>query len=1035
MCCYIREFKLNFDNSCRKIQLLKLRSFNSTFQIQFDNENYSTKRFRGCWNSKYKEFTFKSKSIKVRKHVRQRYFVKKLFPFFKFYKYFLIKDNNFSKINYFIKRNNYIKFISPFLINYYSKVRNSKLSRNLKKLSYNSKRKVKQFNNFFRTKSINFFKSIYIYANTFFNLYKEKNTSMKKKYYPKSKVRIALDNLDYKINPDQPYKDYNNNLISKNSFSLKKKNFLKKEVNLLKKIFINKFFEKLVKIRYNLKMNKNVSKFKNLIEIKFLDFIDKKNFDFIFNKFIANFLNLFNLLINKSNNSLFFLQFNQLKKYFLSLFNKYLFFDNFTIKNTNLFEKIYFNINRKNFNKKGVAAQYKRRKRPLKFFKSVKFKEGGRKKLKRFRKAYIVYYNQFIFNNRKKSKKIFRKFSNLKKFKNSKKISDLKKFKNSKKINNLKRSIAINNFKKFKNLRNNNFKNFNNSKNLKNQNFKKSKKWMEKGTIEFSAFLLRKFLKRFRQTLLTKDNILLLNKHIRMYCRHMLYSKEYPLLNNIKLKKKYMTLTTILKKYHLKNQKNKFDFLKKVSFRNIWLPFFHKRNLRLLKGFKRNLVSLEYFTKSWASLLKKPSSFIYYWYNFYISRAAFLKTKNLSFSIFNSTRVLLGISYIDFFYYIIFIKNVFYILNMYLLHLGLLKKKNYLTYYIMLRDKILFKKTRRKKKQNHFNFINDFSSLSNSSKFFFNEKFFSISNTMSKIENGINDLKPKNFKSNLSLNIKKKFLVKKLIKGCRYFFAKKNNVLKKNQFKQKTFGYLKDKNFRFIKLNKQLKKSVLPVLLKNVNEEEKYDILFKVKNFKIQKKKITLSKKLTLFKNKKFKDKVFNFKSFEVFKKQNFNFSKKSSLNKFLKNFIRQLKKNFLRKKLKVSQKYNNNIRKNFKQKNSRFSLNYVNNNFGKKNKTKFIWKIVHENKEKKTLDSFKSLVFFLTTKNLKFLVVKKKTKLLNESTKSSLDESTKILFLNSLNSLRKKKNSYLNKNFFFFLKNLKNLKIVFSLIHQVNFS
>merc|ERR1712227_1051711 len=150
------------------------------------------------------------------------------------------------------------------------------------------------------------------------------------------------------------------------------------------------------------------------------------------------------------------------------------------------------------------------------------------------------------------------------------------------------------------------------------------------------------------------------------------YSREYTGLNQIKAKKKYAILTNILTKYHLKNQKNKFDFFKKVSFRNIWLPFFHKRNLRLLKGFKRNLVSLDGFTKSWAVLIKNTSSFIYYWYNFYISRAAFLKTKNLSFNI----------------------------LNIYLLNLSLLKKKNYLTYYIMLRDKMLFKNTRKKKKVN-----------------------------------------------------------------------------------------------------------------------------------------------------------------------------------------------------------------------------------------------------------------------------------------------------------------------------------------------
>merc|ERR1711904_445802 len=117
---------------------LKLRSFNSTFQIQFDNENYSTKRFRDCWNRKYKEFYFKGKSIKVRKNVCQRYFVKKLFPFF--------------------------KFISPFLINYYNKVKYSKLSRNLKKLKYNSKRNIKNFSYFFKNKKNNFFNYIYKFS-------------------------------------------------------------------------------------------------------------------------------------------------------------------------------------------------------------------------------------------------------------------------------------------------------------------------------------------------------------------------------------------------------------------------------------------------------------------------------------------------------------------------------------------------------------------------------------------------------------------------------------------------------------------------------------------------------------------------------------------------------------------------------------------------------------------------------------------------------------------------------------------------------
>ena len=216
MCSLIREFKLNFDNNCRRIQLLKLRSFNSTFQIQFDNENYSTKRFRDCWNRKYKEFYFKGKSIKVRKNVRQRYFVKKLFPFFKFYKYFLIKNNNFSKINCFIKRNNYIKFISPFLINYYNKVKYSKLSRNLKKLKYNSKRNIKNFSYFFKNKKNNFFNYIYKFSGNFFKVNKMKK---KKKY-------------NFKLNSKQH-----------NSVDETKVNFY----------YIEYYYEKFLKVLYNIK--------------------------------------------------------------------------------------------------------------------------------------------------------------------------------------------------------------------------------------------------------------------------------------------------------------------------------------------------------------------------------------------------------------------------------------------------------------------------------------------------------------------------------------------------------------------------------------------------------------------------------------------------------------------------------------------------------------------------------------------------------------------------------------------------------------
>merc|ERR1712169_169538 len=271
------------------------------------------------------------------------------------------------------------------------------------------------------------------------------------------------------------------------------------------------------------------------------------------------------------------------------------------------------------------------------------FKEGGRKKLRRFRKAYISYYKQFLFNNRKKSSNNnTSKFKYSNKFKKSKNFNKYKKSKNS---NKLKKSKNFNKFNKSKNF--NKFNKFN-----KFKNFKKPKKWVKRSPVVFSRFLFRKFIKQFKKKPLMVEDKRHLLKSLGIYARNFFYSREYTGLNQIKAKKKYAILTNILTKYHLKNQKNKFDFFKKVSFRNIWLPFFHKRNLRLLKGFKRNLVSLDGFTKSWAVLIKNTSSFIYYWYNFYISRAAFLKTKNLSFNIFNSneSKVLLGISYIDFFY-------------------------------------------------------------------------------------------------------------------------------------------------------------------------------------------------------------------------------------------------------------------------------------------------------------------------------------------------------------------------------------------------
>merc|ERR1711862_426761 len=175
---------------------------------------------------------------------------------------------------------------------------------------------------------------------------------------------------------------------------------------------------------------------------------------------------------------------------------------------------------------------------------------------------------------------------------------------------------------------------------------------------------------------------------------------------------------------------------------------------------------------------------------------AFLKTKNLSFNIFNSneSKVLLGISYIDFFYYILFIKNVFSILNIYLLNLSLLKKKNYLTYYIMLRDKMLFKNTRKKKKS-QFSF--DFFFLSKRNRFLFNEKFFLIE----KARAYFFKKKNKNFKNkNLfkllklkSKELKKNNLFKDLINKSfysEYINNKKIYILKQRQQKISFFSEL-----------------------------------------------------------------------------------------------------------------------------------------------------------------------------------------------------------------------------------------------------
>ena len=257
-----------------------------------------------------------------------------------------------------------------------------------------------------------------------------------------------------------------------------------------------------------------------------------------------------------------------------------------------------------------------------------------------------------------------------------------------------------------------------------------------------------------------------------------------------------------------------------------------------------------------------------------------------------------------------------------------------------------------------------------------------------------------------------------------------SELVKKFKKKKKKINYLdlnfdlNLKNFYKIKLKnfKRLKRIVFPFLLKNINEEERYDILykffkidlFKVKTFKIQKKKINLSKSINLLNSLKNKN-------FELIKKKHtLIFSKKFNFNEIFRSFRKNLNKKIIVNNLRVLKKPNNVVKNNFKQRNSRFSLNYVNNKFGKKNKTKILFNIFNENK--KNLESFKSLVLFLTTKNLKFLVVKNKTKLLKDSNKRSFKNLSKVTLLNSL----QKKKNYLKNNFFFFVKNLKTFSLFF---------
>ena len=191
-------------------------------------------------------------------------------------------------------------------------------------------------------------------------------------------------------------------------------------------------------------------------------------------------------------------------------------------------------------------------------------------------------------------------------------------------------------------------------------------------------------------------------------------------------------------------------------------------------------------------------------------------------------------------------------------------------------------------------------------------------------------------------------------------------------------------------------------------------IYLKLKLLKFKKKKINLSKSINLLNSLKNKN-------FELIKKKHtLIFSKKFNFNEIFRSFRKNLNKKIVVNNLRVLKKPNNVVKNNFKQRNSRFSLNYVNNKFGKKNKTKILFNIFNENK--KNLESFKSLVLFLTTKNFKFLVVKNKTKLLKDSNKRSFKNLSKVTLLNSL----QKKKNYLKNNFFFFFKEFKNIFFIF---------
>merc|ERR1711862_241687 len=140
-----------------------------------------------------------------------------------------------------------------------------------------------------------------------------------------------------------------------------------------------------------------------------------------------------------------------------------------------------------------------------------------------------------------------------------------------------------------------------------------------------------------------------------------------------------------------------------------------------------------------------------------------------------------------------------------------------------------------KKKKSQFSF--DFFFLSKRNRFLFNEKFFLIEKARAYFFS--------EYINNKKIYNKKISLLKQRQQKISFF----SELVKKFQKKKKKINYLdlnfdlNLKNFYKIKLKnfKRLKRIVFPFLLKNINEEERYDILykffkidlFKVKTFKI----------------------------------------------------------------------------------------------------------------------------------------------------------------------------------------------------------